>query len=434
MTQEAAAPTLREAFIAAFMDGLSWMLANPESKPGEWRQAAVDCAGMRLATRPADPAEPTDAQIAAYLKANNTYWHETDQELPNKPGQWRNGNVKEATRVSLRAALATPAEPMDQWRLTSDRPSGNTPGLTRWGDYGGAVPLGLNRATPAKPHPLYYVQRFTIGGDRHAVCEVATGRVVLRNLDAALATPAEPTLREAELIDELRAVARAYPEDVFLPLDDEDKKHPLTIQRASAAMGRHMAPLLLRAADALAARPADPVEPPTLPSSRERWNAENPGELSLHTFDDDDTPAEPSVRAALEALLEHCGKQGWWLQSHAIKVMDDANVALSARATLTTIPSATEPAHLAVKLAAFREAIRGHIGGEEYALISEVVRAIASRATEPDRNAALTDEQIDTAEKAYAAQAVPAWTSNRHRPALAAAIRAAIATRTTTKD
>jgi len=59
-----------------------------------------------------------------------------------------------------------------------------------------------------------------------------------------------------------------------------------------------------------------------------------------------------------------------------------------ARATLTTTPSATEPAHLAVKLAAFREAIRGHIGGEEYALISEVVRAIASRATEPDRNAA----------------------------------------------
>ena len=123
---------------------------------------------------------------------------------------------------------------------------------------------------------------------------------------------AAPTLREAELIDELRAVARAYPEDVFLPLDDEDKKHPLTIQRASAAMGRHMAPLLLRAAAALAARPADPVEPATLPSSRERWNAENPGELSLHTFDDDDTPAEPSVRAdALRYQFLRHGADHW---------------------------------------------------------------------------------------------------------------------------
>ncbi len=37
----------------------------------------------------------------------------------------------------------------------------------------------------------------------------------------------------------------------------------------------------------------------------------------------------------------------------------------------------------------------------------------------------LTDEQIDAAEKAYAAKAVPAWTSNRHRAALMAAIYAA---------
>ena len=181
---------------------------------------------------------------------------------------------------------------------------------------------------------------------------------------------------------------------------------------------------------------------PAEPSSRERWNAENPGELSLHTFDDDATPAEPSVRAALEALLEHCGKQGWWLQSHAIKVMDDANVALSARATLTTIPSATEPAHLAVKLAAFREAIRGHIGGEEYALISEVVRAIASRATEPDRNAALTDDIRRVI--AYHLRVKNNWRHNATAGWIAGAdhssqnliegIDAILATRTTTKD
>lgn len=62
-------------------------------------------------------------------------------------------------------------------------------------------------------------------------------------------------LREA-LIERLRSVAAAYPDTVFLPLDDEDKKHPLTIQRASATMGRHMAPLLLEAAAALEAQGA----------------------------------------------------------------------------------------------------------------------------------------------------------------------------------
>ena len=94
---------------------------------------------------------------------------------------------------------------------------------------------------------------------------------------------------------------------------------------------------------ALAARPADPVEPTTLPSSRERWNAENPGELSLHTFDDDATPAEPSVRAALEALLEHCGEQGWWLKVHAIKVMDAARAALQENPASPKEPTAREP-------------------------------------------------------------------------------------------
>ena len=38
----------------------------------------------------------------------------------------------------------------------------------------------------------------------------------------------------------------------------------------------------------------------------------------------------------------------------------------------------------------------------------------------------LTEEQLEAAEKAYAKLATPAWTSNKHRPALAAAIRAAL--------
>jgi hypothetical protein len=37
----------------------------------------------------------------------------------------------------------------------------------------------------AASEPLYYVTRFTLDG-RHAVCELTTGRVVLRDLDAAI--------------------------------------------------------------------------------------------------------------------------------------------------------------------------------------------------------------------------------------------------------
>lgn len=60
-------------------------------------------------------AEPTDAMIEAYLKANDAYWVATDNAPARDPSRWRNGTVKEATRVSLRAALATQpqAEPAD---------------------------------------------------------------------------------------------------------------------------------------------------------------------------------------------------------------------------------------------------------------------------------------------------------------------------------
>ena len=110
MTQEAAAPTLREA-LEKINDWVCYASEEDvNAKPMAMQQIGV-IARAALAARPADPVEPSDAQIAAFLKTNDAYWHETDQELPNKPGQWRNGNVKEATRVSLRAALATPAEP-----------------------------------------------------------------------------------------------------------------------------------------------------------------------------------------------------------------------------------------------------------------------------------------------------------------------------------
>lgn len=46
----------------------------------------------------------TDTMIDAYLIANDTYWRETDLIAP-PPGKWRTGTVREATRVSLLAAL-----------------------------------------------------------------------------------------------------------------------------------------------------------------------------------------------------------------------------------------------------------------------------------------------------------------------------------------
>lgn len=61
------------------------------------------------AARPKATAEAvptvTDEMIDAYLKANDAYWHQADQ-IPPKPGAWRTGTPKEATRASLIAAIA----------------------------------------------------------------------------------------------------------------------------------------------------------------------------------------------------------------------------------------------------------------------------------------------------------------------------------------
>lgn len=54
----------------------------------------------------AQAPEITDAMVDAYLAANTAYWVEVDAK-PWKPGVWRNGTPREATRVSLAAALAT---------------------------------------------------------------------------------------------------------------------------------------------------------------------------------------------------------------------------------------------------------------------------------------------------------------------------------------
>ena len=54
--------------------------------------------------------EITDAMIDAYLTANDAYWREVDALPRDITKPWRQGTPKEATRVSLRAALATQQE------------------------------------------------------------------------------------------------------------------------------------------------------------------------------------------------------------------------------------------------------------------------------------------------------------------------------------
>ena len=76
----------------------------------------------------AEPTQPvaltltvTDTMVDAYLLANKTYWEETD-ELPGRPDKWRNGTPKEATRMSLEAALAAsaPAQQSESLRMEED--------------------------------------------------------------------------------------------------------------------------------------------------------------------------------------------------------------------------------------------------------------------------------------------------------------------------
>ena len=60
-----------------------------------------------------------------------------------------------------------------------------------------------------EPAPLYYVTRFTLDG-RHAVCEVATGRVLIRDLDAALSSDVAREARDAVLEEAARVCDRLF--------------------------------------------------------------------------------------------------------------------------------------------------------------------------------------------------------------------------------
>jgi hypothetical protein len=56
------------------------------------------------------------------------------------------------------------------------------------------------------------------------------------------------------IVRDLRSFAEAYPEDVFRPLTDADRKeHSVLITRASAQMGRHFGKWATKAADTIEA-------------------------------------------------------------------------------------------------------------------------------------------------------------------------------------
>jgi hypothetical protein len=98
---------LRDLFAAQFVQAPPPMGGEPVAR-GE---------SSHPYTHPAQPEpilEPTDAMVDAYLAANTAYWQEVDELPPDLTKEWRQGTPREATRVSLRAALmaATGGEPV----------------------------------------------------------------------------------------------------------------------------------------------------------------------------------------------------------------------------------------------------------------------------------------------------------------------------------
>lgn len=68
---------------------------------------------LRAKVAELEARQVTEAMITTYLEANDAYWIATD-EIPRPPGKWRTGTPREATRVSLIAALtAAPSKPTD---------------------------------------------------------------------------------------------------------------------------------------------------------------------------------------------------------------------------------------------------------------------------------------------------------------------------------
>jgi hypothetical protein len=85
-------------------------------------------------------------------------------------------------------------------------------------------------------------------GDTDALMDMTLGDIIYQNNAAR----ASGWVRVEQVTHDLRAMAEAYPEDVFSPLTDADREaHPDIIQRASAGMGRHLSKRLAELADQL---------------------------------------------------------------------------------------------------------------------------------------------------------------------------------------
>ena len=141
-------------------------------------------------------------------------------------------------------------------------------------------------------------------------------RDLLRDCRSALSAVGEPELSDAdeELVRRLRDFARAYPEDIFLPMNDDDKKHPGTITRASASMGRHFAKWFTRAADRIEALYAHPEGDRDTGQRCNGFNGKygeecmwNLGHTGDHCFPSDERPDQTNAPQSQSTVLPDPG-------------------------------------------------------------------------------------------------------------------------------
>lgn len=98
-----AAPAPQPCLSDERIDELWQSTMTPLSGHRQFARAVIDEAIAAQASQ----SEPvaTDAMVDAYLKANDAYWREVDALPTDATKPWRQGTPREATRVSLQAAL-----------------------------------------------------------------------------------------------------------------------------------------------------------------------------------------------------------------------------------------------------------------------------------------------------------------------------------------
>ncbi len=79
-----------------------------------WLEEVKQASAAEAAQPVQAPSVPpiTDAMVDAYRRANDAYWKRCDESIQQPIGKWRAGTPRDATRVSLQAALAArPTQP-----------------------------------------------------------------------------------------------------------------------------------------------------------------------------------------------------------------------------------------------------------------------------------------------------------------------------------